>query len=64
MESHKFIVVPLFCKMAYMKKRKKHGDVPDHHKMDDYIFRGSNSTSSIFTLFSSLGSIKRANSML
>ena len=42
MESHK-IVVPL-CKIT-----KCHGDVPDHHKVDDYIFRGSNSTSSMFT---------------
>ena len=61
MESHRFIVVPL-CKMGKIKEKKRHGDVPGHRKVDDYIFRGSNSFSSFFTFL--FDSIPRVSSML
>ena len=49
MESHKFIVVPLY-KMAKIEQ-KRHGDVLDHHKVDGYIIGGGGGGSFIFTPF-------------
>ena len=60
MERDKFI---LFLFVKWRKRIKKHGDVLDLHKVDDYIFREATLPVPCLPLVS-LGSSPKANSML